>query len=215
MAELLDALRANFEGREDLRQMLLHRAPKYGNDEAEVDELAAEVARHYCETMHGLRTLRGGRFHAHLFSFIWHINPCGKGTGALPDGRRAGEPLAYSISPKQGRDFRGLSAVINSLARIPHHLAAASSSAIIEIDPALLDGEGRERFAQAIRAALDRGVGQLQFNVVTAETLEQALEHPEQYSNLAVRVSGYSYRFCLLDAEMQAHIIRRTKHRRG
>jgi formate C-acetyltransferase len=212
MGDLLDALRANFEGREDLRQQLLHRAPKYGNDQPEVDDLAAAVARHYCETMHRLRTVRGGRFHAHLFSFVWHVNPCGKGTGALPDGRRAGEPLAYSLSPMQGRDFQGLSAVLNSLARIPHHLAAASSSAIIELDPVLLEGEGRDRFVQALRTALDRGVGQLQFNVVSAETLEQARDHPERYSNLAVRVSGYSYRFCLLDPEMQEHIIQRTKH---
>jgi len=215
MAELIAALRADFEGLEDLRQMLLHRAPKYGNDDPSVDALAADVARHYCETMHNLRTIRGGRFHAHLFSFIWHVNPCGKGTGALPDGRRAGEPLAYSLSPMQGRDFRGLSAVFNSLARIPHHLAAASSSAIIEIDPALLDGEGRARFAEAVRTAFDRGVGQLQFNAVTAETLEKAREHPDQYQNLAVRVSGYSYRFTLLDRDMQDHIIRRTKHRTG
>ena len=215
MAELLDALRSNFEGREDLRQMLLHRAPKYGNDEPYVDAIAADVARHYCETMHELRTIRGGRFHAHLFSFVWHVHPCGAGTGALPDGRRAGEPLAYSLSPMQGRDFQGLSAVLNSLARIPHHLAAASSSAIIEVDPKLLEGEGRERFADAVRTALDNGVGQLQFNVVSAETLEDARAHPELHQNLAVRVSGYSYRFCLLDPAMQDHIIQRTKHARG
>ena len=215
MADLLDVLKADFEGREDLRQMLLHRAPKYGNDEAAVDELAAAVARHYCETMHNLRTIRGGRFHAHLFSFVWHINPCGKGTGALPDGRRAGEPLAYSLSPMQGRDFQGLSAVLNSLARIPHHLAAASSSAIIEIDPKLVEGDGRDRFAQAVRTALDNGVGQLQLNVVSADTLEKARAHPENYQNLAVRVSGYSYRFCLLDPDMQDHIIHRTKHAQG
>jgi len=215
MAELLEAMRANFEGHEPLRQMLLHRAPKYGNDDPSVDEIAGDVARHYCETMHNLRSVRGGRFHAHLFSFIWHVSPCGKGTGALPDGRKAGEPLAYSLSPMQGRDFQGLSAVFNSLARIPHHLAAASSSAIIEVDPKLLEGEGRERFVEAIRTALDKGVGQLQFNVVTAETLQKAREHPEQYQNLAVRVSGYSYRFCLLDPDMQDHIICRTKHRSG
>ena len=215
MRELLEALRGNFEGCEALRQMLRHRSPKYGNDEPRVDELAADVARHYCETMHELRTVRGGRFFAHLFSFVWHINPCGKGTGALPDGRKAGEPLAYSVSPMQGRDVEGLSAVLNSIARIPHHLAAGSSSAIVEVDPKLVEGEGRERLVQAIRTALDNGVGQLQLNVVSAETLERARQHPEQYQNLAVRVSGYSYRFCLLDPEMQEHIIRRTKHEAG
>jgi formate C-acetyltransferase len=214
MADLVAATRANFQGADDLRMLVLKRAPKYGNDIPYVDELAAEVSRHYCQTMHDLRTVRGGRFFAHLFSFIWHISPCGLGTGALPDGRKAGEPLAYSLSPMQGRDLKGLTALFHSLLAIPHHMAAGSSSAIVEVDPQLFQTEGKEKFTRLLKTALDHGLGQVQFNVTTADTLEKAKASPDQYPHLAVRVSGYSYRFVLLGPEMQDHIIARTKHKR-
>jgi len=211
-AELLEALRTNFADAEPLRQRLLRRCAKYGNDVADVDGLAARVAEDYCRLMNGLRTRFGGRFHVHLFSFVWHLDPCGAKTGALPDGRRAGEPLAYSISPMQGRDERGLTAVLNSLARMPHHLAAGSSSAIIEIDPALFEPDHIDRTVDIVTTAIERGVGQLQLNVVNAETLRRAQAKPDKYRNLCVRVSGFSQKFCLLDRQMQDHIIARTKH---
>ena len=210
-SDLMAALAANFAGYEPLRQALL-RAPKYGNDDDRVDAVAARVAERYCRLMHGLRTVRGGRFHVHLFSFVWHVSPFGKTTGALPDGRRAGEPLAYSLSPMQGRDRLGLTAMLASLAKIPHHLAAGSSSAIIELDPSLLRGVGMVKFVDLLQAAVARGVGQMQFNVVDADTLRRAQQQPERYQGLCVRVSGYSYRFCLLDRDMQDHIIARVKH---
>ncbi|MFH1008256.1 MAG: pyruvate formate lyase family protein [Candidatus Latescibacterota bacterium] len=206
-------LRTNYEGAEKERLTLLRKAPKYGNDEDEVDCIAAEVAAHYCQLMHGHRTVSGGRFHVHLFSFVWHLNPCGDKTGASPDGRHAGDPLAYSLSPMQGRDATGLTAVLNSLIKMPHHLAAASSSAIIEVDPALFEGARRDQLVAILKTSIDRGLGQLQLNVVTVDTLKKAQQEPETYRNLQVRVSGYSYRFCLLDRAMQDHIIARTKHR--
>jgi len=209
--DLLAALAADFHGYEEMQRMLLA-APKYGNDLDEVDAIAAEVAARYCRLMHGLRTVHGGRFHVHLFSFVWHVDPCGKTTGALPDGRRAGTPLAYSLSPAQGRDRAGVTAMLRSLAKIPHHLAAGSSSAIIELDPRLFRGRVRAKMADLIGAAMVQGVGQMQINVVDADTLRQAQAHPERFANLCVRVSGYSYRFCLLSREMQDHIIARTKH---
>ena len=138
----------------------------------------------------------------------------GKLTGASPEGRLAGEPLAYSLSPAQGRDREGITAALNSLARIPHHLAAASSSAILEVTPSVLDQAGRDQFVSLLMAAVDKGIGQLQFNVVSADTLRAAQENPDRYSNLCVRVSGFSQRFCLLDHDMQEHIIARTKHAR-
>ncbi len=211
-AELAEALRTNFEGAEPLRQMILRRCAKYGNDCPEVDTMAARVAEDYCRFMNRLRTRFGGRFHVHLFSFLWHLEPCGQRTGALPDGRKAGEPLAYSISPMQGRDERGLTAVLNSLARMPHHLAAGSSSAIIEIDPVLFEPTHLDRVVDIVATAVERGVGQLQFNVVSAETLRRAQAEPDKYRNLCVRVSGFSQRFGMLDRQMQDHIIARTKH---
>jgi formate C-acetyltransferase len=211
--ELLDALAANFAGREDLRLMLRNRAPKYGNDQPLPDSYAARLTRQYCELMSRFRTAGGGAFHAHLFTFTLMV-PFGKLTAASPDGRRAGEPLAYSVSPGQGRDTSGFTAVVQSLSRIPHHLAAASSSAILEVDPALVEAEGRSALVDLLVTAIDLGVGQMQFNVVSAETLRAAQADPERYRNLCVRVSGFSQQFCLLDRELQEHIIARTKHRR-
>ena len=106
----------------------------------------------------------------------------------------------------------GLTAVLNSLAKLPHARAAGCTSAIIEIDPELFTEENLPLISAFLRTAICRGVGQLQFNVVSAETLKRAQREPEKYHNLAVRVSGFSQRFCLLSKELQDHIIARTKH---
>ncbi len=212
MRELVAALDADFDGCEPLRLMLLNRAEKYGNDCPEVDEWAARVAGHYCDHVGSLRTWFGGTFHAHLFSFLWNVNPCGVKTAALPDGRKAHEPLAYSLSSTAGRDRQGITAFFNSLSRIPHEKAAGSSSAIIELAPSFFEGEGRGKFMQVLRAAIDAGVGQMQFNVVSADRLRQAQEDPEHFGNIIVRVSGFSQEFRLVDKPLQDHIIERTKH---
>jgi pyruvate formate-lyase/glycerol dehydratase family glycyl radical enzyme len=213
-ADLLQALQDDFKGHESVRQMLLKRASKYGNDCPEVDALARRVAEDFISTMDGMRSPLGGRYFVHLFSFLCHL-PFGKTVGATPDGRRAGEPLAYSLSAHQGRDERGLTAMLHSLARMPHERAAGATAAILEVDPALVEGEaGVERMAQTIQGAMAMGVGQLQWNVVTVERLLQAQRDPERYGNIAVRVAGYSQMFKLVNVELQDHIIARTKHRR-
>jgi len=212
MRELLEALAADFEGAEPVRKMLLNRAEKYGNDCPEVDGWAARVAEHFCDTMASLRTWFGGTFHVHLFSFLWNVDPCGVKTGALPDGRRAHEPLAYSVSATAGRDRQGLTALLNSLARLPHHKAAGSSSAIVELSPRFFQGKGRRNLVEALETAVAAGVGQLQFNVVTAERLLKAQNDPERYGNIIVRVSGFSQEFRLVAKPLQDHIIERTKH---
>jgi len=210
--EMLQALRENFDGHEDLCLFLRNRLPKYGNDSPVPDKYAAQVSRQYCDLLGGFQTLCGDTFFCHLFTFTLML-PYGKMTAASPEGRRAGEPLAYSMSPVQGRDMEGLTAVIKSLGKIPHHLAAASSSAILEADPTLLEGASRESFVDLLATAVRMGIGQLQFNVVDAETLKAAQADPDRYRNLCVRVSGFSQQFRLLDKEMQDHIIARTKHR--
>jgi len=210
-SELMEAMRCDYAGCEDLRRYLMDRLPKYGNDEAEPDRWAARLVRSYVARMDRFTTVSGGRFFTHLFTFTLML-PMGKAVGATPDGRRAGEPLAYSVSPGQGRDRNGLTAVMRSLAALPHDRVAASSSAIVEADPTLLQGPGRRAFTDLLQTAVRMGVGQLQFNVVSAETLRAAQAEPERYRNLCVRVSGFSQQFCLLDREMQDHIIARTKH---
>jgi len=212
MRELIEALVADFEGAEPLRQMLLNRAEKYGNDCPHADAWAAKVAEHYCNTMSSMRTWFGGSFHANLFSFLWNVDPCGNATGALPDGRKAGAPLAYSLSATAGRDKKGITAFFNSLAKLPHDKAPGSTSAIIEVSPAFFKGEGREKFIQVFEAAIAAGVGQMQFNVVSAERLIKAQQDPEQYGNVIVRVSGFSQEFRLVNRPLQDHIIERTKH---
>jgi formate C-acetyltransferase len=105
--------------------------------------------------------------------------------------------------------------MLNSLARLPHRRAAGASAAIIDIEPRLIEGAaGAKRLAQLLRTAMKMGVGQLQFNVTTAERLRKAQEDPERYGNLSVRVAGYSQMFKLLTPELQEHVIARTKHAR-
>jgi formate C-acetyltransferase len=133
--------------------------------------------------------------------------------GATPDGRFAGEPLAYSLSAHQGRDVVGVTAMLSSLAKLPHKHAAGASAAIIDLDPALVAGEkGVDRLVTLIRTAMQMGVGQLQWNVTTTARLLQAQRDPEHYGNIPVRVAGYSQMFKLIDHELQDHIIARTKH---
>jgi len=211
--QVLEALRANFDGFEPLRKRLLTGAPKYGNDLEEVDAIAAQAANDFITLMDRHRSPLGGRYFVHLFSFLANIE-FGKLTGATPDGRRAGEPLAYSLSAHQGRDQQGVTAMLKSLARLPHHRAAGASAAIVDLDPKLVAGDdGVARLAQLIRTAVKLGVGQLQFNVTTEERLRQAQEDPERYGNIPVRVAGYSQMFKLLTKDLQDHVIARTKHR--
>jgi formate C-acetyltransferase len=211
--ELLDALRANFAGHEPLRQMLLKAAPKYGNDLREVDLLARQVDEQFIALMDTMRSPLDGRYYVHLFSFKCNL-PFGAALGATPDGRLAGEPLAYSLSAQQGRDERGVTALLNSLARLPHDQAGGASAAIVEVEPALVQGEeGVRRLMQLMRSAIEMGVGQIQWNVTTVERLLQAQRDPERYGNIAVRVAGYSQMFKLIDKELQDHIIARTKHK--
>ena len=212
--ELLQALKTNFNGKESLRKMLLTQAPKYGNDQPEVDALAARVADHFIDVMDKMKSPSHGRYFVHLFSFLVNI-AFGKMVGATPDGRRAEEPLAYSLSAHQGRDVKGVTSMLNSLSRLPHERAAGASAAIIEVDPVLVEGAaGVDRLVQLIKTAIKMKVGQLQWNVVTVERLKQAQDDPEHYGNIAVRVAGYSQMFRLINREVQDHIIARTKHQR-
>ncbi|MEO5367740.1 MAG: hypothetical protein H7831_15550 [Magnetococcus sp. WYHC-3] len=211
-AELLAALRNNFQGQESLRQMLLTRAPKYGTDKPEVDDIARRICEHFIALMDRMESPLRGRYFVHLFSFLCNIQ-FGKSVGATPDGRRAGEPLAYSLSANQGRDLHGVTAMLNSLARMPHDKAAGASAAIVELNPELVKGAAGVRvLTQLIETAMKMRIGQLQWNVTTVERLRQAQQDPEHYGNIAVRVAGFSQMFKLINPELQEHIIARTKH---
>lgn len=211
--ELLDAMKRDFKGNEPLRELLRNRAPKYGNGDDETDRLAAGLSRDFIALMDRWSE-PANRIFVHLFSFYLNIY-FGEYVGAMPDGRRAGEPLAYSLSPHQGRDSEGVTMLLRSLAKQPHREAAGGSAAIIDLHPSLFAGEsGERRFVALLRGALNMGIGQMQWNVVSAERLEQAKRDPEHYGNIPVRVAGYSQLFKLIPSEIQDHLIARTKHRR-
>ena len=211
--ELLDAMKQDFKGNEPLRELLRNRAPKYGNGDDETDRLAAGLSRDFIALMDRWSE-PANRIFVHLFSFYFNVY-FGENVGAMPDGRHAGEPLAYSLSPHQGRDSEGVTMLLRSLAKQPHREAAGGSAAIIDLHPSLFAGEsGEQRFVALLRSALEMGIGQMQWNVVSAERLEQAKRDPEHYGNIPVRVAGYSQLFKLIPSEIQDHLIARTKHRR-
>lgn len=210
--DLLTALSCNFKGYEPLRRQLLKTAPKYGNDIEEVDMLADRICNDFIDLMDKMQSPLDGRYVVHLFTWRANIN-FGRHVGATPDGRKAGEPMAYSLSPQQGRDEKGVTAMLRSLSRLPHKRAAGASAAIIDINPDMVRGDaGPELLCQLVIGAFTAGVGQLQWNVVSGERLIQAQKDPENYGNIAVRVAGYSQIFKLIEKDIQDHIIARTKH---
>ena len=153
----------------------------------------------------------GLSFHAQPFTFLWMIDH-GIRTAASPDGRKRGEVIAYSVSPMQGRDFNGLTAVFNSISKFPTKRTPGTTSAIIEVDPKLFNDDNIEILTDILIAAGKKGLSNVQFNTIDAEMLMDAQKHPEKYNNLAVRVSGFSQKFNLLSTALQNHIIGRTKH---
>ena len=210
LQELKTMLQQDFPD-EAMRQELINKVPKFGNDITEVDMIAAEVMEYACDVLQTLSEEFGISFHAQPFTFKWMIDQ-GLVCAASPDGRRRGEPIAYSCSPMQGRDFNGLTALLNSLSRFPTKKAPGTTSAIVEVDPKLFSDHNVDRLTQIMFAAGAAGVCNVQFNVVDADMLIDAKNHPERHHNLAVRVCGFSQKFNLLTPELQDHIIERTKH---
>jgi pyruvate formate-lyase/glycerol dehydratase family glycyl radical enzyme len=212
MAELLAALRANFAGYERLRQALLNRTPKYGNDDERADELLRAVFEAYYSSIVGRPNSKGGCYQINLLPTTVHVY-FGSVTGALPDGRCAGEPLSEGISPVQGADRRGPTAVLQSAAKIDH---ARTGGTLLnqKFTPRLLaDDQGLDGLVHLVRTYFKLDGHHIQFNVVDAATLRAAKANPEQYRDLVVRVAGYSDYFCNLSAALQDEIIARTEHK--
>jgi pyruvate formate-lyase/glycerol dehydratase family glycyl radical enzyme len=211
MKELLDALAANFSGREIMRQFLLNKTPRYGNDDDAADELMKKVFEMYFAAVDGRPNMRGGRYRINLLPTTVHVY-FGKMTGATPDGRKAGEPLSEGISPVQGADRRGPTAVIKSAAKVDH-LRTGGTLLNQKFTPQLLaDDPGMKGLAGLVRAYFGMNGHHVQFNVVDASTLRSAQKHPEKYRDLIVRVAGYSDYFVDIGVELQNEIIKRTEH---
>ncbi len=210
LSELRCILEENYPN-EAIRQMFLNKAPKFGNDDDEVDTLATSLLNFCCDELDELSEKYSLSFHAQPFTFKWMIDD-GFASAASPDGRRAGEPTAYSCSPMQGRDFLGLTALLNSLSKLPTTRTPGTTSAIVEVDPKLFCDSNIDILTDILIAAGNKGLSNVQFNTVSAKTLIDAQKYPDKYNNLAVRVCGFSQKFNLLTPELQDHIIGRTKH---
>ncbi|QAA34397.1 formate C-acetyltransferase [Clostridium manihotivorum] len=213
LEELIDILDSNWEGNEPLRQRIINKYYKYGNDIDEVDYLGSEVLSYYCQEVEKYNNIRGGRFQPGSYTVSAHI-PLGEAVGATPDGRKAKEQLADGgLSPMVGRDRNGPTASLKSVSKLDNYLTSNGSLLNVKFSPGVLEGqEGLRKLVAYIQAFSRLKIQHVQFNVVSAETLRDAQNHPEKYQSLVVRVAGYSAIFVELDTGIQNDIINRTEH---
>ncbi|MDR2414384.1 MAG: glycyl radical protein [Odoribacteraceae bacterium] len=210
MQELLDALGADFAGHEEMQRDLLFHTPRYGNDDDYADAQAVAVFNMYHDAVAGHKSPRGADYRVNMLPTTCHVY-FGQVTGATPDGRNARLPLSEGISPVQGSDVNGPTAVIRSAAKIDH-VKTGGTLLNQKFTPAILSTEeGRESLLHLIRAYFRADGHHVQFNVVDAETLRDAQRRPEMYRDLIVRVAGYSDYFNDLGEELQNEIILRTE----
>lgn len=211
MDELLKVLAANFEGYEKLRLKFINDAPKYGNDDDYADNIMRDVFDIFYRSVNGRRNMKGGFYRINMLPTTCHVY-FGSVIGATADGREAKKPLSEGISPVQGRDKYGPTAVIKSASKMDH-VKTGGTLLNQKFTPSLLkDDVGLNSLAHLVRAYFKLGGHHIQFNVVDAQTLKNAQKEPEKYADLIVRVAGYSDYFCDLNKDLQDEIIARTEH---
>ena len=211
LAALLGALAADFAGDEVLRARLVNRMPKYGNDDEAADDIMVCVFRAAFAAIDGRPNTKGGAYRLEMLPTTSHVY-FGSVCGATPDGRHAGMPLSEGISPVQGADRRGPTAVLRSAAKMDH-VKTGGTLLNMKLSPDLLaSDEGIERLAHLVRTYFKADGHHVQFNVVTGDTLRAAQGDPESHRGLIVRVAGYSDYFCDLSTTLQEEIIARTEH---
>ena len=211
MQTLLDALAADFKGYEKLQYDLIYNTPKYGNDDDYADEQEVQVFNMYYDAINGHKSPRGADYRVNMLPTTCHVY-FGSVTGATPDGRNAWKVLSEGISPVQGADTNGPTAVIRSAAKIDH-IKTGGTLLNQKFTPSLLQTEeGCMNVVHLIRSYFRMDGHHIQFNVVNADTLRDAQKHPENYRDLIVRVAGYSDYFNDLGEDLQNEIINRTEH---
>ncbi len=210
-ADLRKVLAENFADHEVLRMRLINDVPKYGNDILEVDLLARYAVNVCLDELEKYRNARNGRFTAGLTAITANID-FGTLAGATPDGRLAGTSLAEGCSPSAGRDCYGPTASMQSVARVDHVRLMKGLIYNQKFSGNALDRpEDLGKFTQMLRGYCDAHGAQVQFNVISRETLLDAQKHPENYRDLVVRVAGYSAFYTELSTEVQEQIILRTE----
>ena len=212
MDELINALDKNFEGEERMRQLLLNKPPKFGNDDPYVDGIYREMMHFIADTVQEWKDARGGTYSFNVHSQTVNVSH-GAVTGALPDGRLAGEPLCDNASPMMGRDVKGPTATVKSVASMDQSAFHDGALFNLRFDPKGVEGEkGLQAIEGVIRTYFDNGGEHIQINVVDDETLRDAQINPEKHKGLMVRVAGYMAYFTELDKSAQDVIIDRTAH---
>jgi formate C-acetyltransferase len=210
MKSVLKALADNFEGEEKLHNSLKLESPKYGNDDDYADDIMKQVFEAYFKFIDGQPNTKGGHYRVNLLPTTCHVY-FGSVIGATPDGRKARIPLSEGVSPVQGSDKLGPTAVIKSASKIDH-LRTGGTLLNQKFHPTVLDDDtGIEKVTHLIRSYFSMDGHHIQFNVITSETLRKAQESPEQYKDLIVRVAGYSDYFVDLGIDLQNEIIYRTE----
>jgi len=211
MDHLLKAIEADFAGFDELRRNLVYESPKYGNDDDYADEFISQVFDIFYDSINARPTARGGKFRINLLPTTSHVY-FGSVIGAMPDGRKAGVPLSEGISPVQGADKNGPTAVLKSASKIDH-LRTGGTLLNQRFSRTFFDDENSlTKILSLIRSYFRMDGHHIQFNVVDSEILRDAQKHPEKYSDLIVRVAGYSDYFNDLGEDLQNEIIRRTEH---
>ena len=214
LAEFARILRGDWQGHETLRRRVLREAPHFGNDNPAADQMAARIIDRFSAILARHQPFRGGHYILGTTAGgeNMHIE-FGRVTGATADGRKAGEPLADSVGAAQGRDVRGVTALLNSVASLPHRLLPTATTLNVKLDPRLIEtATGIDKIAALIRSHFASGGQQMQFNLVNRAMLFAAKAHPENYADLMVRVAGYSAPFIALWGDLQDEIIARTGH---
>ncbi len=212
MQEIVDAMNTNYEGKEDMRQYLLNKVPKYGNDVPEVDCFARYASDVWFDALEGFEGYHGGPFVGSFVPVAANV-AFGYYTGATPDGRLSGTILADGISPSNGMDHNGPTAAMKSISKLNHLRIPNGVIYNQKFNPsAVATPEGTTKFAKLIRTYINLGGGHVQFNMITADQMKEAQEKPQEYKSLVVRVAGYSAFFNELSRPVQDSIITRTEY---
>jgi formate C-acetyltransferase len=186
---------------------------RYGNDIDYVDDIARDISVLFCDEFSRYQNSRGGKFRAGFWSVTVNFN-LGSNTAATPDGRLAGEPLSDSIAPNAGKDVTGLTASMRSAAKLDQKRSSSGTVLNRHISPKEMEGDDKiKKFIDLVDGYFELGGTNLGFNIITTYTLKKAQEHPEEYSDLMVKVAGYAAFFVELGKPCQDALIARTEHR--
>ncbi|MBO6270791.1 MAG: glycyl radical protein [Clostridium sp.] len=210
MKELIEAMNDNFEGHEDILNLVKNKTPKYGNDDDYADDIMKSVFNEYRDYITGRPTIKGGQYHIDMLPTTCHVY-FGDVMIAAPNGRLAHKPLSEGISPEKGADISGPTAVIKSCSKMDH-CSTGGTLLNQKFTPAALAGQsGIDNLAALVRSYFAMDGHHIQFNVIDRETLKDAQKRPDEYKELIVRVAGYSDYFRNLDNALQNEIIERTE----